>query len=1211
MPTRHLKNLQIGFGLSLFLLLASSVASIISIREMISSSRWVRHTSTVIRTLEEVLSYAKDGETGQRGFLLTHDVNYLDPYNGAYESMTASLQKLETLTNDNPTQKESLDKLRGILNDRFIYLKASIDSVQNNKSIDPANLAMGKKVMDQARTLVNFMRDTEESLLKMRTDKADSLAKTTPILIVVAIALAILITIYFYRRVASNFTQINKLNEELSIKDKEIASRIIAIEQIASRISQGDYATRATDEEKDGLGSLAGSLNSMAASLQSSFNELAGREWLQKGTAELNENMVGEKPITILSNDVISFLVNYIGGNVGAFYLADNENTLVLKGSHALLHEQGQIIKTGQGLVGQCAKDGKSITVDEINEKDFTISFSAGEVKPRTIHVFPVYFERRLIGVIEIGSRAGITELQKEFLRRVSEGIGIAINSAYNRIRMQELLEETQSQAEELQAQHSELEGLNTELEAQAHKLQASEEELKVQQEELMETNQELEERSRLLEEKNHLIVVRNLEIQKKAEELAQSAKYKSEFLANMSHELRTPLNSILLLSRLLAENNENNLKDEQIEYARVIQSSGNGLLQLIDEILDLSKIESGKMQLDYEQVSFTDITSEIQNLFEPLAKEKGVEFNIHIDQDLPSQVETDRMRLGQILKNLVSNALKFTTKGFINLDIRVNRSNKKLVDFSVKDSGIGIPAEKQELIFEAFQQADGSTRRKYGGTGLGLSISKQLAVLLGGDISLVSEPGNGSEFIITIPLRKPAVVAASEEIVNTAPVADQKETKSKAAQEPQPEQPEVTNPYKATVIPEAIPDDRATTREGEESILIIEDDTTFAKTLLDFTRKKGYKGIVSVRGDEGIELARQYKPTGILLDIQLPVKSGWEVMDELKKDSRTKHIPVHIISSFEMKRESLLKGAVDFVYKPVAYEKMDEVFRKIENVIKRDSRKVLIVEDNPKHARALAYFLSTYNINSAISANINDSVQSLENKEVDCVILDMGIPDMKAYETLDAVKKKAGLDTVPVLIFTGKSLSRNDETKIKQYADSIVMKTAHSYQRILDEVSLFLHLVEEKNKPGRKTSGTTRGTGSLSEVLNNKKVLIADDDVRNIFSLTKTLEKHRMQVISAMDGKEALQELEKNPDTHIVLMDIMMPEMDGFEAIAAIRKQSRWRNLPIIAVTAKAMTGDREKCIKAGASDYISKPVDIDQLISLLRIWVYESESK
>jgi CheY-like chemotaxis protein len=554
----------------------------------------------------------------------------------------------------------------------------------------------------------------------------------------------------------------------------------------------------------------------------------------------------------------------------------------------------------------------------------------------------------------------------------------------------------------------------------------------------------------------------------------------------------------------------------------------------------------------------------------------------------------------------LISNALKFTNKGFINLSVYPG-AKEGFIDFAVKDSGIGIPADKQELVFEAFQQADGSTRRKYGGTGLGLSISRQLTRLLGGDIFLVSQVGQGSEFIVSVPQGKNfGSPGAIEQAGYDIPEPEMPET---AKQETANETTGHT-PFTSAVIPQEVPDDRATIKKGDKVILIIEDDTVFAATLLDFTRKKGYKGVVAVRGDQGVEMAKLFKPQGILLDIQLPVKSGWDVMEEIKNDVHTRHIPVHIVSSYEVKKESLTRGAVDFVYKPLAFEKMDDVFRKIESVVKGDSKKVLIVEDNPKHARALAYFLSTYNINSTISENINDSVQSLEKNEVDCVILDMGIPDMKAYETLDSVKKNAGLENVPVLIFTGKSISRSDELKIKQYADSIIVKTAHSYQRVLDEVSLFLHLVEENNK-SKQAPATARGPRSLAEVLKDKKVLVADDDVRNIFSLTKILEKHKMQVISAIDGKEALQELEKNPDTHIVLMDIMMPEMDGFEAIAKIRQQPKWRNLPVIAVTAKAMTGDREKCIKAGASDYISKPVDVDQLISLLRIWLYESGSK
>jgi signal transduction histidine kinase/CheY-like chemotaxis protein len=823
------------------------------------------------------------------------------------------------------------------------------------------------------------------------------------------------------------------------------------------------------------------------------------------------------------------------------------------------------------------------------------VKSATGSAQPRNILIVPLVHNRITEGVIEIAGLEEFSSLTETFLTQAAAPIAVALQAAKSRARLQELLEETQSQSEELQAQHSELENINAELEAQAEKLQTSEEELRVQQEELLQVNQEMEERSRLLEERNQVIVERNLEIQQKAEQLAMSTKYKSEFLANMSHELRTPLNSVLLLSRLLSENNENNLSNEQVEYARVIQSSGQGLLSLIDEILDLSKIEAGKMELEYQPVMVRAVAEDMRSLFGPVAKERGVELNIQIDQAVPSQIETDKLRIEQILKNLLSNALKFTSKGSVSLIITPLKNNHAFISFTVKDTGIGIPKEKQDLIFEAFQQADGSTRRKYGGTGLGLSISRQLSKLLGGEIKVSSEPGVGSEFTVYLPIKKAFAQQKPAEPEKEIPIA--------------PVIPEEIRPsanFVAPSIPENIPDDRNTINGEDKIILIVEDDTAFAKALLEFTHARGYKGLVAVRGDEGIELAQRYNPVGILLDIQLPVKDGWEVMEELKSNPHTRHIPVHVMSSLEAKKESLTKGAVDFINKPVAFEQMQEVFKKIEKVISRDHKKVLIVEENPKHAKALAYFLETFNVSTQISNSVHDGVNSLKTQELDCVILDMGIPDQHAYETLDQVKKNLGFEHLPVIIFTGKNLSKVEESRIKQYADSIVIKTAHSYQRILDEVSLFLHLVEGNNH-GEKQTVKYKRLGALNEVLAGKKVLVTDDDVRNIFSLTKALEIHNMKVVTAVDGKEALKQLQENPDTDIVLMDIMMPEMDGYEAMQQIRKKKQYQKLPIIAVTAKAMTGDREKCIKAGASDYISKPVDIDQLLSLLRVWLYD----
>ncbi|RZK19117.1 MAG: response regulator, partial [Pedobacter sp.] len=701
----------------------------------------------------------------------------------------------------------------------------------------------------------------------------------------------------------------------------------------------------------------------------------------------------------------------------------------------------------------------------------------------------------------------------------------------------------------------------------------------------------ELEERSSLLEEKNELIEERNVEIQQKAEALELSTRYKSEFLANMSHELRTPLNSILLLSRLMAENEA--MDREHQEYAEVIQSSGQGLLSLIDEILDLSKIEAGKMELDRSNVKVDDIALNMRSLFNPLAKEKTLELVIDKTADVPEYFHTDKMRLEQILKNLLSNAIKFTSIGSVKLNIEKNEKLNALV-FSVTDTGVGIAPEKQGMVFEAFQQADGSTRRKFGGTGLGLSISRELAKLLGGYIDLKSKENEGSTFILTLPIDKNKGFDDVKDIFpKPTPIAVE---------------PLKISHLTVSNIPQEIEDDRDNILPDDKVILIVEDDTPFAKTLLDFTRKRNYKGLVAVRGDVGIEMAKAYKPVAILLDIQLPIKDGWQVMEELKSDPSTRPIPVHIMSSLQVKKESLLKGAVDFINKPFAFEHMQEIFSKLEHALSRHPKKVLIVEENEQHAKALSYFLSNFNIQTEIVNQVSEGVSALHKPDVNCVILDMGIPDKHAYDTLEVVKKTPGLENLPIIIFTGKNLSKGEENRIKQYADSIVVKTAHSYQRILDEAGLFLHLVEEKS---REKTKAPKGFSELQDVLKGKTVLVADDDVRNIFSLTKMLEQHQMKVLAATDGKEALKLLNENPQVDVVLMDMMMPELDGYETTTAIRQDIKYRNLPILAVTAKAMMGDREKCIAAGASDYISKPVDMDQLVSLLRVWLYENHYK
>lgn len=976
---------------------------------------------------------------------------------------------------------------------------------------------------------------------------------------------------------ARSFNAIDQTSQELAVA--------------ADSIGKGNFNIDVKPRSEGDL--LGHAIVQMAIDLKSFRTRNDQKIWIQSGLNRISETLLGEKDMAALSRDALTDLVQYTGAQTGVLYIK-HSGELHLTAGYALSpsYPAPSVIEVGQTLLGQSVQQKEPIYLKDAPDNFLHIASGAASAQPGHVLIIPLIHAGITEGVMEIGSLFPFPENVIDFVQQASVNIAIALQSTRSRTRLQELLEETQAQAEELQTQHSELESLNVELEAQTQKLQVSEEELKVQQEELMQSNAELEERSRLLEEKNQIIVERNLDIHKKAEELALSTRYKSEFLANMSHELRTPLNSILLLSRLLSENHDTNLNGDQIEYAQVINSSGKGLLTLIDEILDLSKIESGKMELEFNHVSVGDICSNMQALFEPIAKEKGLQLMIHTAAGAPDSIETDQVRLEQILKNLLSNALKFTSRGSVSLEVLPGEV-PQTIRFSVKDTGIGIAEDKQQVIFEAFQQADGSTRRKYGGTGLGLSISRELAKLLGGQISVNSTSNEGSEFIITIPIKK--VTTANQPLVIPSPVVEEAVVA--------PGKPRFLSP----TIPEDIYDDRGLIENGDPVILIVEDDTHFAKALLDFTHSRGYKGIVSVRGDEAAELARIYKPIGILLDIQLPVKDGWQVMEELKSDPHTRPIPVHIMSSMEARKESLLKGAVDFISKPVDMQSMQLIFEKMEFVLQRSTKKVLILEENAKHAKALAYFLSNYQVSSEISDNVTDGVSLLQQKDVDCVILDMGIPDQRAYEALEMVKEIKGLENLPIIIFTGKSLSKAEEQRIRQYADSIVVKTAHSYQRMLDEVSLFLHLVSE-NAPAVQSGNGKMGV--LNEVLKDKTVLIADDDVRNIFSLTKALEKHQMKVLSAIDGKEALQQL-KEHSVDVVLMDMMMPEMDGYDAIAAIRKQPGLKGLPVIAVTAKAMMGDREKCLQAGASDYISKPVDVDQLLSLLRVWLYDKAMK
>ncbi|PWN59462.1 response regulator [Chryseobacterium viscerum] len=1202
MPKKIIRNLQFGVGLSLLILIASSLASYWSIQNQMNHRESLSKSRRSVTAVKDVLVALLDAETGNRGYQLTGREDFLEPYKRGLREYPKALIRAESLGIQDQNQLERLAGLKTAVNQVMENLKQLVENRRRGIIMTQQQIVTGKAYMDQCRKTVNDFVQYEESQLEIKNKDLNRSSSTTVLFIIFSALAAIVVTIFFYIKMRADLIRRDKLEKMLKEKDQEMTRRVSAIQKIANRVANGDYNEKVIDNAQDDLGDLVDSLNHMTESLKVSFDKINKSDWRQKGLALLNESLVGNKSVEEVSNKALKQLIEYGNCINGSLYLYD-EGILKLNKAFGLEANMKKTFEPGEGMVGQAFINSKTKVYNNLHEDDFVVTFASSTIKIYGIILIPIFADGHAIGVLELGSTSNFDEDRISYFKECAVNIGIALNAAKGREKEQQLLEETQAQSEELQVQHSELENLNTELEAQTQKLQASEEELKVQQEELMQANAELEERSRLLEEKNHLIAERNNEIQKKVEELALSTKYKSEFLANMSHELRTPLNSILLLSRLMAENPDENLNEDQVESAKVIQSSGTSLLTLIDEILDLAKIESGKMTLEYQDVIIEEVVTDLKSLFNPVFQEKALPFNIQIDQNVQAVIESDRLRIDQVLRNLLSNALKFTTKGSIDLHIRKHSEKPDFIIFLVKDTGVGIAEEKQKIIFEAFQQADGSTKRKFGGTGLGLSISREIARLLGGELLLQSELNKGSEFSFVIP------VHAVTEIVHSETDQDLVEIIREDVEEIQNILDEGERPVvqlNILDIPEEVADDRDHIKQGDKVILIIEDDVNFAKALLKFAHLQNYKGIVVVRGDHGLSAAQQYRPHAILLDVQLPVKDGWEVMDELKSDSVTKHIPVHMMSVLHLQKESLMKGAVDFINKPVALDKMTDVFRKIEDALEKGPQKVLIVEENAKHASALSYFLSNFNISLSVEHNVEDSVKALTSDLVDCVILDIGNSKGNEYHVIESIKSYEGLENLPIIIFTEHNLSKEEELKIKQYADSIVVKTAHSYQRILDEVGLFLHLVEEKNNASENT--VSRALGSLTEVLSGKKVLITDDDVRNIFSLTKALEKYKVDVIVAMDGKHALQQLQQNPDVDVILMDMMMPEMDGYETIREIRKMPVFKRLPIIAITAKSMIGEREKCITAGASDYISKPVDIDQLLSLLRVWLYES---
>ena len=991
-----------------------------------------------------------------------------------------------------------------------------------------------------------------------------------------------------------------------------LTTQVRAIADVATAVTKGDLTRSITVEASGEVAALKENINEMIRNLKDTTQKTTEQDWLKTNLAKFTRMLQGQRDLVTVAQQILSELAPLVSAQHGVFYLAEgdghtSEVTLKLLASYAYRERENVStrFRLGEGLVGQCAFEKQKVLLTDVPDGYIRITSGLGEAPPRAIIVLPVLFEGTVNAVIELASFGQLSEIHQVFLDQLTESIGIVVNTIAAGMRTEGLLAQSQSLTQELQSQQEELRQTNERLERQAATLRESEERLRQQQEELQRTNDQLEEKAELLEVKNREVGLAKGELEEKAEQLALTSKYKSEFLANMSHELRTPLNSLLILSRMLSENADGNLHSKQVEFARTIHGSGTDLLALINDILDLSKIESGTISVEPTVVPLAELGEYVQQNFRHVAQQKSLGFEIELHPSLPPSIETDAKRLQQVLKNLLSNAFKFTEHGLVTLKSSVvkqgwNRDHESLnradtvIAFSVSDTGIGIAADKQKIIFEAFQQADGTTSRKYGGTGLGLSISREIARLLGGELRVSSQPGVGSTFTLYLPRVLEGVQPAQLSTRWPEPDTDPgRRTPTKPVV--QAAEPLLLGPPKM--------DDRDQIRPGDRVLLIVEDDAGFAGIMLDAARENGFKAVIATHGESGLALARKLKPSAITLDLRLPDVDGWVVLDQLKHDPTTRHVPVEIVSVDEQRQRGLRMGAFGFVTKPTTKAALVEALDALTRFIADPVRHLLIVEDDPAERLSMTALVGENGVETTAVATGEEALAALGTKAFSCMVMDLGLPDMNGFDLLQKIKKSRDFRDLPIIVYTGRDLTKKEEMQLRRLAETIIVKDVRSPERLLDETSLYLHRAEaDFPEPQRRMLQTLRQS---APTLVGTKVLVVDDDVRNIFAVTSFLESHDATVLYAENGRDGLELLRRTEDIDVVLMDIMMPEMDGYEVMRRIRSEPRFRTLPIIALTAKAMRADREKCIRAGASDYIAKPVDMDKLLSLLRAWM------
>ena len=1150
-----------------------------SITSLLEAQSLVAHTHKVTANANLIQKLLIDLETGERGFLITGDEEFLEPYEKGikeYEEMIAVLKNI-VFENAQVKRLEEIDALvfkwNKVAGSPEIAARIKMDKTGSsiNEVSSMIQKGNGKTIMDALRVKIGEFVGVEEDLLVERTKKAKESAAQNTYFVILGTLLAILPGIIVMLLIARNVW-------------RQVGGDPVSIAGITERIARGDLDIEIKEDPKAGTGILA-SVRTMVGALRERRDEAGQQDWLNTGQSGLDDRMRGDQSIDELCKNIMTFIANYLKVQVGTLYVDDGQDLFKLKAGYAYKTRKNlsNEFKIGEGLIGQAAVEKKSIVLTNVPDDYIIVTSGLGKKKPANILVVPLIHNEMVTGVLEIGSFDEFSELQTTFLEEISERIAIAINLALSRVELQDALEKTQQQAEELESQQGEL--------------KASEEELKAQQEELQVTNEELEEKTRVLEDQGEQVLQKNRELERtqedlqlQARELEMSGKYKSEFLANMSHELRTPLNSLLILAQDLAANKKNNLDKDQVESVTIIENSGNDLLNLMNEILDLSKIEAGRMDINIESIGLSEISESILTNFKPLADDKGLGLSAKTGKDLPETIRTDRQKLEQIIRNLISNAIKFTDKGTVsvefyrpNPDVNLSRSGldpQSAFAVSVTDAGIGIPEEKKLEIFEAFQQANGGMSRVYGGTGLGLSISRELAKFLGGEIQVSSEVGKGSTFTIYLPIEGEKVETGKNEKTRTR-----------------------VSSFKSQP---SIPDDRDDIAENDKTILVIEDDLNFAKTLYKLCHERDFKCIHAGDGETGLRLAGELKPDAIILDIWLPGTDGWGILEVLKSNSGTRHIPVHMMSVEEETIDAYKRGAVGYLTKPVNQYQLEKAFTTIEDVLKKDIKNLLVVEDDKVMRKSIVKLIGNGDVKIRTVGTGKDALKELQTNSYDCVILDLKLPDMTGFEVLNRLDESEEITIPPVVIYTGKEITREEEYELKKYASSIIVKGVKSQERLLDETALFLHRVVDNLPAGKRKMISRLHDGDT--IFQGKKILLVDDDMRNLFAVSKVLEERGMDVYKATDGQKALDILNKEPDVDLVLMDIMMPAMDGHDAMNKIRNSKlEIRNVPIIALTAKAMKGDRDKCISAGANDYLPKPVDIERLLSLMRVWLYK----